>query len=55
MVLCRPQVEMLLRHRDAVVEAWQEQYPDRDVLEDRELEMTGYLPLDMAGWTSLLK
>ena len=55
MALCRPQVEALLRHRDAVINEWLDQYPDRDVLEDRELEMTGYMPLSMAGWISELK
>ncbi len=52
--LCRPQVEALLHHRDAVVDAWQRAHPDRDVLEDRELEMTGYLPLDMPRWIAEL-
>jgi hypothetical protein len=46
--LCRPQVEALLHHRDAVIEAWRNEYPERDVLEDRELEMTGYLPVEMS-------
>jgi len=55
MTLCRPQVEVLLRHRDAVIEAWQTDHPDVDVLEDRELEMTGYLPLDVPRWIAELR
>lgn len=39
--LFRPQVEALLRHRDAVVEAWRCAHPDSDVFEDRRLEITG--------------
>jgi len=54
MALCRPQIEALLRHRDAVINAWQTAHPDRDVLEDRELEMTGYLPLDVPRWIAEL-
>lgn len=45
----RPQIEALLRHRDQVVAAWQERFPDQDALEDRELEITGYLPLPRDG------
>jgi hypothetical protein len=52
--LCRPQVAALLRHRDAVIGAWQATHPGRDVLEDRELEMTGYLPLDVPRWITAL-
>lgn len=39
--LFRPQVEVLLRHRDAVVEAWRCDHPDDDVFEDRQLDVTG--------------
>lgn len=55
MALCRPQIEALLRHRDAVINAWQAAHPDRDVLEDRELEMTGYLPFDVPLWIAALE
>lgn len=46
--LYRPWIEGLLRHRDAVIAAWQAAYPDGDVFEDRRLEMTGYLPISVA-------
>ncbi|MFT5720095.1 MAG: hypothetical protein ACI9W6_000385 [Motiliproteus sp.] len=54
MRLCRPQIELLLRHRDQVIEAWQKNHPERDVLEDRTLEITGYLPIDIPQWVSTL-
>lgn len=43
--LYRPHIEALIRHRDQVIAAWQQTYPDRDVFEDRALEITGYLPV----------
>lgn len=55
MRLYRPQIERLLRHRDLVIDAWQKKYPDRDVLEDRALEITGYLPIDTPKWVAALK
>ena len=39
--LFRPQVEALVRHRDAVVETWRRAHPDADVFEDRRLDVTG--------------
>lgn len=41
--LFRPHLEGLLAHRDDVVAAWAELNPDKDVYEDRELEMTGWV------------
>ena len=38
----------MIRHRDRVMAAWQQAHPDRDVFEDRALEMTGYLPMTVA-------
>ncbi|MFT6916977.1 MAG: hypothetical protein ACJAWL_003321 [Motiliproteus sp.] len=55
MRLCRPQIELLLRHRDQIIGAWQNKHPERDVLEDRSLEITGYLPIDVPQWVSALK
>ena len=37
--LFRPLVKDLVRERDAVVAAWQQQHPDQDVFEDRNLEI----------------
>jgi predicted lipoprotein len=46
--LFAPQIAALLRERDKSIAAWQQQYPDRDVFEDRELEMTSYLPISVS-------
>jgi len=43
MVLFRPQIEKLIRERDQAVADWKEKHPDRDVYEDRELEVTSTL------------
>ncbi|WP_072376489.1 hypothetical protein [Hyphomicrobium sp. NDB2Meth4] len=45
--LFRPQVEILLRRRDTAIEDWQRRYPDGDVFEDRRLEITSELPIDI--------
>ena len=38
--LFHPQIIDLVRKRDVTVAGWQRKYPDRDVYEDRELEIT---------------
>ena len=38
--LFHPQIIDLVRKRDVTVADWQRKYPDRDVYEDRELEIT---------------
>ena len=40
MRLFRPQIEELIVKRDESVEDWSNKYPDKDVYEDRELEVT---------------
>jgi hypothetical protein len=47
MCLFKPQIAALLTHRDAVVEAWSQGHPDVDVFEDRELEVSGWLPVSV--------
>jgi hypothetical protein len=47
LVLFRPQVECLLRKRDRAVAQWQDAHPDVDVYEDRSLEITAYLPINV--------
>lgn len=54
-VLFRPHVEALLRHRDEVVAAWQAATPEVDVFEDRRLDLTGYFPIDIDGWIKALE
>ncbi|MCB1913681.1 MAG: hypothetical protein KDG53_17605 [Rhodocyclaceae bacterium] len=43
--LYRPWIAGLLRHRDAVIAAQMKALPGSDVFEDRDLEITGYLPI----------
>lgn len=45
--LFKPQIAALLGHRDAVVEAWRRDHPGVDVFEDRDLEVTGWLPVSV--------
>lgn len=45
--LYRPHIEALLFHRDAVVSAWNAAHPGADVLEDRDLEITGWLNISV--------
>jgi hypothetical protein len=42
-VLYRPHIEALIRQRDATISAWSSRYPDRDVFEDRSLEITSQM------------
>lgn len=45
--LFRPQIEELLIERDRVMARWQKKHPDRDVYEDRELDITSQCPVDV--------
>lgn len=42
----RPQIAALLRKRDETVAHWQAAHPDRDVFEDRDLQVTSELTVD---------
>ena len=44
--LYHPQIAQLLIERDAAVQAWAENH-DGDVLEDRDLELTSKISLDV--------
>jgi hypothetical protein len=46
-VLFRPHLEALLTHRDSVCADWARAHPDTDALEDRQLEVTGFLPISV--------
>ncbi|WP_157496614.1 DUF6969 family protein [Hahella ganghwensis] len=50
--LFKPHIEHLLYHRDQVIESWRQMFQGRDVLEDRELEVTGYFPIDSKLWAN---
>ena len=52
--LYRPHIKALLIHRDAVVAARQQANPDLDVYEDRDLELTAYLPISVDEWIAAL-
>ncbi len=45
--LFRPQIEQLIKKRDRTVADWQAKHPDRDVFEDRELEITSYVDVSI--------
>ena len=45
--LFKPQIVELVRARDRAVAAWAERHPDGDVFEDRDLEITSYMDIDV--------
>ena len=47
LILFRPQVEALLRQRDQVITEWACKHQGIDVFEDRDLELTGYLSINV--------
>jgi hypothetical protein len=55
LVLYRPHAEALLRHRDEVVAAWQAANPGMDIFEERRLDVTGYIPIDVDEITAQLE
>ena len=47
--LFRPQITDLITQRDQNVEDWASKHPDRNVYEDRELEVTSLLDIDLSA------
>jgi len=45
--LFRPQIETLLVERDETIRKWRLRHPERDVFEDRELEIASEIPIDI--------
>ena len=45
--LFRPQIEVLLQQRDARIREWQTAHPEANAYEDRRLEVTSQLPIDV--------
>ena len=43
----RPQIEMLIRERDVKIEAWRAKGGDTHVFEDRDLEITSIMDIDI--------
>lgn len=54
-VLYRPHIEALLWHRDQVIVNWSLLNPNENVYEDRNLEITGLLPIDPGKLVQELK
>ena len=52
--LFRPHIRALLIHRDAVISAWQQAHAGKDVFEERDLELTGYLSISVDEWLGSL-
>ncbi len=53
--LFKPQVIALLDQRDRTIEAWSQSYPDRDVYEDRELEITSIIDINVNQQLAAIK
>lgn len=45
--LFRPQIEWLLHERDQTITDWQKQHSDKDAYEDRDLEITSQMTVDI--------
>ena len=45
--LFRPQIETLLYERDEVIAKWADEHPDEDVYEDRDLELTSTIDINI--------
>jgi len=52
--LYRPQVELLLLQRDETIRDWQRRHPERDVFEDRELDITSEIRIDIDEQAALV-
>jgi hypothetical protein len=53
--LFRPQIEVLVQQRDERVRGWQRQHPDVNTYEDRKLEITSQVPVDVDAQVALLE
>lgn len=56
-ILFRPHFETLLRHRDRRLRSWADEgtMPPGACLDDERLEVTGLIPIDLAGWLGQLQ
>lgn len=55
LMLFRPQIQALIDERDDVVDAWRTAYPKENVFEDRNLEVTTELMIDVDTQIRLIK
>ncbi|MBE7637866.1 hypothetical protein GUA87_13500 [Sneathiella sp. P13V-1] len=53
-ILFKPLIIQLLKERDEAIEKWQMAHPDRDVFEDRELEITSEAAISVEDYLSQL-
>ncbi|WP_455380394.1 DUF6969 family protein [Acidihalobacter prosperus] len=53
--LFQPHIVALLEHRDISIGLWQQDFPDSDILEERRLEIIGYLPINVDEWVNALE
>jgi hypothetical protein len=53
--LFKPQIVALLELRDETLRNWKERYPDRDIYEDRELEITSIVDINVERQVSAVK
>jgi hypothetical protein len=51
----RPHIEHLLRHRDARIREWETAHPGANAYEDRRLEVTSQLPIDVEAHVRALE
>ena len=53
--LFKPQITELILKRDLQIEEWHKQYPDDDnIFENRELEITSYLDINLADYVTAI-
>ncbi len=52
--LFRPQIEQLLFLRDEKINEWQKKYPEKDVFEDEDLEVTSDIKIDIDSQIQLI-
>ncbi len=50
-----PQIRELLKARDALIREWMLAHPDRDVFEDRELDLTSIIEIDVDEQISMVE
>ena len=55
LVLFRPEIEQLLQERDERIRAYQREHPDSNVYEDRRLEVTSQLAIDVEAQVARLE
>ena len=53
--LFRPQIVELVERRDAVAAEWQEEHPDRDVFEDRKLDLPSQVEISLEAQIHAIK